>query len=260
MSPQETPQPKAGVEQHRRVISPTALAEQGQALLQSRLWVPHTHNDGAVSRATVQFVPAMTPGHKAGSPRDSAMCRVPPSPCPDTVGEQELQPRWAKAVHTHPRAGSAPEGGQAALGAGSQAPPWSPERETRDTHSLSVFPEQRGKMCLSCLIWHMHDRGTVRACSGAPGLSPPSPGTGAPPHSPLDAESQDNSIVTLQGLLALVRGTGIPHLTENTRQRLEPGQDVSTQRRKQAACHLGTACHLPLPASPQAWRLGQQRE
>lgn len=145
MSPQETPQPKAGVEQHRRVISPTALAEQGQALLQSRLWVPHTHNDGAVSRATVQFVPAMTPGHKAGSPRDSAMCRVPPSPSPDTVGEQELQPRWAKAVHTHPRAGSAPEGGQAALGAGSQAPPWSPERETRDTHSLSVFPEKEAR-------------------------------------------------------------------------------------------------------------------
>lgn len=39
-----------------------------------------------------------------------------------------------------------------------------------------------------------------------------------PVHSPLDAESQYNSIVTLQGLLALVCGTGIPDLTGNTRQ------------------------------------------
>jgi len=41
---------------------------------------------------------------------------------------------------------------------------------------------------------------------------------GVPQHSPLDTESQYNSIVTFQGLLALVCGTGIPHLTGNTRQ------------------------------------------
>lgn len=83
----------------------------------------------------------------------------------------------------------------------------------------------------------------------APGLFPLSPKTGAPPHSPLDAESQHNSIMTLQGLLALVCGTGVPHLTENRRQRLEPGQDGSTQRRKQAGCHLGTVTWA-LPPGP----------
>lgn len=104
----------------------------------------------------------------------------------------------------------------------------------------------------------MQRMGIVRACSGAPGLSPPSPGPGAAPHSPLDAESQHNSIVTLQGLLALVCGTGVPHLTQNTRQRLEPGQDVSTQRRKQAGHWLPpghclspvTACQ---PPSLETW-------
>lgn len=118
------PSPSQEWIQHKRVINPTALSEEGQSLLQSRLRVPHTHDDGAVSRATVQLVPAMTSGHKVGSLRDSAMCRVPPSSSPGTWKGEELQPHWAKAVHTHPRTAPVPVGGQAALGAGSQAPHW----------------------------------------------------------------------------------------------------------------------------------------
>lgn len=107
------------VPQHWQRRDPGPAAEQA--------WMPRTHDDGAVSRATVQLVPAMTPGHKAGSPRDSAACRVPARPqAPGGTGAAAPQPCWAKAAHTHPRAGPAPMGGQAglALGAGSQAPCW----------------------------------------------------------------------------------------------------------------------------------------
>lgn len=93
--------------------------------------------------------------------------------------------------------------------------------------------------------------GIVRACSGAPGLSPLSPGPGVPPHSPLDAESQYNSIMTLQGLLALVCGTGIPHLTGNTRQQLEPR--AGCQHPEQETGWLSLGHCLPGPRAWEAW-------
>lgn len=88
---------------------------------------------------------------------------------------------------------------------------------------------------------------------------PLSPARRVPLHSPLDTESQYNSIVTLQGLLALVCGTGIPHLTGNTSQQKVTGRQTeqlgtqagcqqshkSSEMRKQAVCHLGTC--LPGP-------------
>lgn len=74
--------------------------------------------------------------------------------------------------------------------------------------------------------------------------SPLSPtGAGVPFHSPLDAESQYNSIVTLQGLLALVCGTGIPHLTGNLSQMLLLGIRAGCQqshKTEETGCHLGT--------------------
>lgn len=68
-------------------------------------------------------------------------------------------------------------------------------------------------------------------------------GAGVPFHSPLDAESQYNSIVTLQGLLALVCGTGIPHLTGNTSQMLPLGTRAGCQqshKTEETGYHLGT--------------------
>lgn len=65
----KAPSPAQGWIQHRRVLS-APLAEKGQSLLP---WVPCTHDDGAVSRATVQLVPAMT---QRGSARDSAMAHA----------------------------------------------------------------------------------------------------------------------------------------------------------------------------------------
>lgn len=53
-----------------------------------------------------------------------------------------------------------------------------------------------------------------------PWTNHPPPGLPCPASdSPLDAERQDDPIVAFQGLLALVRGTGIPHLTGNRRVR-----------------------------------------
>lgn len=66
----------------------------------------------------------------------------------------------------------------------------------------------------TCRTWDGNYKGALRRLS-AHSLSCRA---GVPQHSPLDTESQYNSIVTFQGLLALVCGTGIPHLTGNTRQ------------------------------------------
>lgn len=88
-------------------------------------------------------------------------------------------------------------------------------------------------MCLSCTI--LARAGPKTGIVRAPVLSPLSPaGAGVPLHSPLDAESQYNSIVTLQGLLALVCGTGIPHLTGNTSQ-----QRVTCQQTEQLGTRAG---------------------
>lgn len=106
-------------------------------------------------------------------------------------------------------------------------------------------------MCLSCTI--LARAGPKTGIVRAPVLSLLSPaGAGVPLHSPLDAESQYNSIVTLQGLLALVCGTGIPHLTGNTSQQShmpadraagDPGRmsaKPQKHRNEETGCHLGT--------------------
>lgn len=130
----------------------------------------------------------------------------------------------------------------------------------RDTHFVHFYRARRQDVPL------VHNVGMCttedRSCKGvmrSPGALPLSPARQVPLHSPLDAESQYNSIVTLQGLLALVCGTGIPHLTGNTSQQKVTGRQTEqlgtragcqqshkrSEMRKQAACHLGTC--LPGP-------------
>lgn len=241
------PSPSQEWIQHKRVINPTALSEEGQSLLQSRLRVPHTHDDGAVSRATVQLVPAMTSGHKVGSLRDSAMCRVPPSSSPGTGRDRSCSLTGPRLCTPTPEQPQFLWEARLPLEQGAKLPTGDQERkpghggDQRDTLFVHFSRAKMQDAPLMPNLAHAGQRmGIVRVCSGAPGLSPPSPG----PHSPLDAESQHNSIMTLQGLLALVCGTGVPHLTENTRQRLE--WDVSTHRRNRLAVTwaLAQACRL----------------
>lgn len=149
-------------------------------------------------------------------------------------------------------------GGQAGLEQGAKHPAGDQGKkpghrgDQRDMLFVHFSRAKRQDVPLMHNLAHAGQRmGIVRACSGAPGLSPLSPGAGVPPHSPLDAESQYNSIMTLQGLLALVCGTGIPHLTGNTRQQLEPR--AGCQHPEQETGWLSLGHCLPGPWAWEAW-------
>lgn len=248
MQPSGSPQAQPGV-QAPEGCQCHPLAQEGQS---------HTHNDGAVSRATVQLVPATTPGHTAGSPR------VPARPTPTPEQAQLLrEARLDWPLEQGARGGSQGTG------------------ETREMLFVHFSRAKRQDVPLMNNLAHAGQRmGIGRAGSGAPGLSPRSPEPGVP--SPLTPGCREPAQFHHDPPGSFGTCTWYRYPTPDRKHRAEAAARARWQHPEQdtgwLSPVLAVTWALPvvpwalpavpralpvtwaLPAVPWAWRAGQQRE